>query len=136
MKIINIMKNYNRLIIILSLIYYTIDIFHFYLYRQNEIDYLGVFYEEHFVSYLKWFVILLLLNSAVTNNKKHSFFLGISGVLIYIYIFSKYLLHHSVRGSFIMLIGGLEIIVLLTIFKLFYILSKNILKKYMIKIKK
>ena len=115
-------KKINFAIIILSIIYLLIDIPHFFIYRQEQVKNLGVLYEPHYITYIKWLFVILFLLSATKNNSKVAYRLTAICFLFYLIFTYLFILHHSMTGSVIMLMGGLEIIALLSFVKLIYIL--------------
>ena len=121
-------KKIDIAIIILSIIYLLIDIPHFFIYRQEQIKHLGTLYEPHSISLIKWIFVILFLWAATIKNRQNAIRISTIAFLSYLVFAYIFLLHHSMKGSIVMLMGILEIIALLTLVKLMYVLFQHIRK--------
>ncbi len=125
-------NSFNILLGSIFIIYLFVDVVHFLMFRL-EPEYFPLmsgFYENHVLSFIKWFLCLLVITSIYLDRKKIkiSFFfiiISIAGILTLFILKGQW--NNLIKGSLLFKLGILEIGAFLLI-----ILAKKLYTKYRI----
>jgi hypothetical protein len=123
-------KRVSLVIGVLTLLYLTIDIFHFFLFRLEPVypTFTEAFYESIIVSIIKWVLCVLIIAGLVLDKKDKALsfyliFVSIIGIALLFIL--KGQLNYLIRGSIVHNVGLLEISMLPALYYSIFIQTKK-----------